>query len=452
MTLYNSPLGDLRRSIDEITSYQELALSKMVKLIAKNHPHYSKKFRELGIEISDISTLAALESLPITEKSELVLNPDNFRLKPATGAEDEYVIWDIVYSAGTSSSPTPIYQTSYDFRGILLAQVRMAEIRGMDNRSRIMNLYPITTHPHGAWLRANNAAAALGASITAGMSGRDFGSFELTRKSAEIVNLTVDTNPTVLWGVPSYIREVLSKVASSGKKLPELNMIAVSGEPCTSAMRKSLTELAESVSNTAVKVSDSLGASELQCGLVECEFGSGFHNPAPELFFLEALDQNGRRVAEGEIGSLAITHLDRRGTVLLRYLLGDKVQITYKNCEDCGRGGGRIVAHKGREGRFTKIRGNLVSLDELLRVLAENTSILEFQIEIHKQSKTDSLSLDELTIRIVPGPSCNTSDIADQISKAIKIKPVVVVVSREEIWVNENSLKATRIIDSRDYS
>jgi hypothetical protein len=29
---------------------------------------------------------------------------------------------------------------------------------------------------------------------------------------------------------------------------------------------------------------------------------------------------------------------------------------------------------------------------------------------------------------------------------------VVVVVSREEIWVNENSLKATRIIDSRDYS
>jgi phenylacetate-coenzyme A ligase PaaK-like adenylate-forming protein len=284
------------------------------------------------------------------------------------------------------------------------------------------------------------------------MSGRDFGSFELTRKSAEIVNLTVDTNPTVLWGVPSYIREVLSKVASSGKKLPELNMIAVSGEPCTSAMRKSLTELAESVSNTAVKVSDSLGASELQCGLVECEFGSGFHNPAPELFFLEALDQNGRRVAEGEIGSLAITHLDRRGTVLLRYLLGDKVQITYKNCEDCGRGGGRIVAHKGREGRFTKIRGNLVNLDELLRVLAENTSILEFQIEIHKQSKTDSLSLDELTIRIVPGPSCNTSDIADQVSKAIKIKPVVVVVSREEIWVNENSLKATRLIDSRDYS
>ena len=452
MTLYNSPLGDLRRSLDEITSYQDLALSKMVKLIAENHPHYSKKFRELGVNISDISTLTGLEAFPITEKGELVLNPDHFRLKPAIGAEDEYVIWDIVYSAGTSSSPTPIYQTSYDFRGILLAQIRMAEIRGMDNRSRIMNLYPITTHPHGAWLRANNAAAALGASITAGMSGRDFGSFELTRKSAEIVNLTVDTNPTVLWGVPSYIREVLSKIASSGKKLPELNMIAVSGEPCTLAMRKSLTELAESVSNTAVKVSDSLGASELQCGLIECEFGTGFHNPAPELFFLEALDQNGKRVAEGEIGSLAVTHLDRRGTVLLRYLLGDKVQITYKNCDDCGRGGGRIVAHKGREGRFTKIRGNLVNLDELIRVLAENSSILEFQVEIHKQSKTDSLSLDELTIRVVSGPACNISDIADQVSKAIKIKPVVVVVSREEIWVNENSLKATRIIDSRDYS
>ena len=47
--MYNSPLGDLRRSLDEITSYQDLALSKMVKLIAENHPHYSKKFRELGV-------------------------------------------------------------------------------------------------------------------------------------------------------------------------------------------------------------------------------------------------------------------------------------------------------------------------------------------------------------------------------------------------------------------
>jgi phenylacetate-coenzyme A ligase PaaK-like adenylate-forming protein len=450
--LYNSPLGDLRKSVDEIISYQNLALSKMTKLIAQNHPHYSNKYSKLGINLANVSTLSDLESLPVTEKMELVSNPENFKLKPDRNALSEYIIWDIVYTAGTSSSPTPIYQTSYDFRGILLAQIRMAEIRGMSNKSRIMNLYPITTHPHGAWLRANNAASALGCSITAGMSGRDFGSFELTRKTSEIVDLTIHANPTVLWGVPSYIREVLSQISRRGQKLPDLDMIAVSGEPCTMAMRKSLTELAASLSDTEVVVSDSLGASELQCGLVECALGTGFHNPAPELFLLEALDQNGKRVSENEIGSLAITHLDRRGTVLLRYLLGDKVQITYQNCDNCGRGGGRIVAHKGREGRFTKIRGNLVNLDELLKILIVDESILEYQIEIHKQSKTDPLSLDELTVRVVPGPTCKTTEIGKRILAAIRINPIVEVVTRDQIWGNNSSLKATRIIDSRDFS
>jgi phenylacetate-coenzyme A ligase PaaK-like adenylate-forming protein len=227
-------------------------------------------------------------------------------------------------------------------------------------------------------------------------------------------------------------------------------MIAVSGEPCTAAMRESLTELAESVSNTKVIVSDSLGASELQCGLVECTIGAGFHNPAPELFLLEALDEHGKRVPEGEIGSLAITHLDRRGTVLLRYLLGDKVQITYQNCENCGRGGGRIVAHKGREGRFTKIRGNLVNIDELLKVLAEDKSIVEYQVEIHKQVKTDPLSLDELTVRVVPGSACDTKEIAKKVVSAIRITPIVEIVNREQIWGNGTTLKATRILDSRN--
>ena len=447
--MYKSPLGDLRKSIDEITSYQDSALAKMTKLISKNHPRYIEKYQELGIDIASIDTLKKLESLPVTEKMELVTTPEKFRLKPEQDSSDEYVIWDIVYTAGTSSSPTPIYQTSYDFRGILLAQIRMAEIRGMSNKSRIMNLYPITTHPHGAWLRANHAAAALGCAITSGMSGRDFGSFELTRKTSEIVDLTIHTDPTTLWGVPSYIREVLSQIDQKGLKLPHLDMIAVSGEPCTTAMRESLTELAESVSNTKVIVSDSLGASELQCGLVECTIGAGFHNPAPELFLLEALDEHGKRVPEGEIGSLAITHLDRRGTVLLRYLLGDKVQITYQNCENCGRGGGRIVAHKGREGRFTKIRGNLVNIDELLKVLAEDKSIVEYQVEIHKQVKTDPLSLDELTVRVVPGSACDTREIAKKVVSAIRITPIVEIVNREQIWGNGTTLKATRILDSR---
>ena len=41
---------------------------------------------------------------------------------------------------------------------------------------------------------------------------------------------------------------------------------------------------------------------------------------------------------------LAITHLHRRGTVLLRYLVGDVVTLARAPCPHCGRDGERIVA------------------------------------------------------------------------------------------------------------
>jgi phenylacetate-coenzyme A ligase PaaK-like adenylate-forming protein len=70
--LYTSPLGDLRKSIDEITSYQDQALARMTKLISKNHPYYVEKYAQLGIDVSKVDSIAKLENLPVTEKAELI--------------------------------------------------------------------------------------------------------------------------------------------------------------------------------------------------------------------------------------------------------------------------------------------------------------------------------------------------------------------------------------------
>ncbi len=91
----------------------------------------------------------------------------------------------------------------------------------------------------------------------------------------------------------------------------------------------------------------------------------------------------------------------------------------------------------------------MVNLDELLKVLAEDKTVLEYQVEIHKQSATDPLSLDELTVRVVPGSNFAADSIRQQIARAIRITPVVQEVTRELIWGNDSSLKAKRIIDSR---
>ena len=56
------------------------------------------------------------------------------------------------------------------------------------------------------------------------------------------------------------------------------------------------------------------------------------------MIFHEVVDpDSGRRLPDGERGALAITHIKRRGTTLMRYLVGDIVSLEHGPCPHCGR-------------------------------------------------------------------------------------------------------------------
>ena len=76
---------------------------------------------------------------------------------------------------------------------------------------------------------------------------------------------------------------------------------------------------------------------------------------------------------------LAITHLHRRGTVLLRYLVGDVVTLARAPCPHCGRDGERVVATPRRTGGLVKCRGMLVNT-EVIPTLSAMAGLGEFQI------------------------------------------------------------------------
>ena len=393
---------DLVEDARRIGSLQAPLLQATMQRIALRHPFYRREMQRLDLSPDDFTALDTLEDFPLTEKHQLVEEPEAFRLDPDPSRPAEYALWDVAYTTGTSlGRPTAMYQTAYDFRALTIAQRRMAEIRGMGHGGRIVNLYPITSIPHGAWIRCNQAAAAIGASVTAGMSGRAVDGFRIVRATDEVASITVGTDPTVLWGVPSYVRRVLQEIVAIGRHLPSLHMIAVSGEPCGPAMRKSLADLAgQAGAGAGVVVSDSMGATELQCGLVESAEGAGFHNPAPELFHFAAVDDRGLSVPDGEVGRLVLTHLDRRGTVLVRFWLGDLVTFTDEPCARCGHGGGLITEHRGRGGSFMKIRGNLVDIGAVSNAVGVLPHVVEHQLII-RRPEADPMGLDELVIRIV---------------------------------------------------
>ena len=102
----------------------------------------------------------------------------------------------------------------------------------------------------------------------------------------------------------------------------------------------------------------------MQGGFVQCAEHAEGQNVTPDLYYLETVDPDtGRRLPDGEAGMLAITHLHRRGTVMLRYLVGDVVTLSRAPCPICGRVGERVTATPRRTGNLVKCRGMLVNTD-----------------------------------------------------------------------------------------
>ena len=120
----------------------------------------------------DIRTLADLERLPLTHKSELMAAPERFRLSLPELPLPERALWEIIYTTGSTADPTPIYNTTHDYNAYLFQSRRVAEISDIRETDVIANLFPLTPAPMGAFVRSASNAYAAGAAIFRGPAGR----------------------------------------------------------------------------------------------------------------------------------------------------------------------------------------------------------------------------------------------------------------------------------------
>jgi phenylacetate-coenzyme A ligase PaaK-like adenylate-forming protein len=358
--------------------------------------------------------------------------------------------WDVTYTAGTSGEPAPVFQTTYDFKGVLFAHKRMAKLRGMDSKDKIFNLYPLAPYPHGGWIRPSQAAAVIGASVVVGMSGSTTSAYPIIRRFDEVVELVASSNPSVLWGVPSYVLKVLRELDLKSLTVPNLRLLNVSGEPCGPKLREHLANVAARLTKNEVGISDSLGATELQFSLVQCPGGTAFHNPVPEIARLSVIDENGVESPDGQPGKLMVTHINRRGTVLVRYLLGDVAIMDFSPCQHCGWTGGSIAKHLGREGKFLKVRGQMVNSESIIDWLHSQEFILDYKVIISNNSVTN---LDDITVELVTKDGNFGAEDRDiliaQLSDIAGLKVGVALSEAKIIWSPEQGMKPKRLEDRR---
>lgn len=443
----------LYRPRAEVKHLQDGLLRTTVELCYRGHPYYRQVMQQGRLTPEDIRTTDDLVKLPPTSKKDFMAEPEAFRLQLADLPLEQRVLWEVMYTTGTTSGqPAPIYTTTWDHYAYLFHAARCSAILGITEDDVIANVFPLTPYPMGAYVRAPHTAAATGAAIVTCNPGRAHPELPVHRSLDDTVRLIERHRATMIWGVASFVRRVLIRAQQLDADFSSVRTCSITGEATSHAMRDDMRRRMVEVGARDPRVLNRYGSTE-SSSMLECTEGSGWHNPSPDQVFLEVVDpETHKRLDFGHSGLLLITHLTRRGTVLLRYALGDIVTLTDESCPHCGRTAERIVSQPVRTKDIVKIKGMLVNLDLLKEELERVPGLGEFQVVIQKSDPADPFSMDELLLRLAAADGAREevgAACAQRTLAATQVRPRLEFVRREEIYDPTSSAKLQRIVDRR---
>jgi phenylacetate-coenzyme A ligase PaaK-like adenylate-forming protein len=449
-----TPPPDLmRQPLAAIRAVQDGLVGKQVALCARGSAYYRRHWADAGIDPATVRTLDDLERLPLTPKAALMADPEAFRLHCPDLPLHERALWEVNYTTGSTGDPTPLYVTTHDYQAYLFQARRVGEISGITDRDVLANLFPLTAAPMGAFVRSSANAYAGGAAICGALTGARFGDFPSVQRSLDdAVAMVARHRATVLWGVTSFVRRVIIRAGEVGADFTSVRMCGVTGEASTPAMREDIRARLRALGAKDPVIFDRYGSTE-SGGLAQCREDGDWHNPAPELLFHEVVDPGtGRRLPDGERGALAITHLNRRGTALVRYLVGDVVSLSHAACPHCGRNGDRIVPPIVRTKDLLKVKGMLMNPAALLEAISTVPDVEEFQVVLARANPDDPFSMDEMILRVA-SPAADQAALMEKLVKAaqgaVQVRPRVVFEPAGAIVDHDARVKAVRLVDRR---
>jgi len=444
----------LRQPAQAVQALQDRLLQRMVELCYEHHPYYSALMRAEGLRPEHIRNRDELQRLPPCSKKEFLADPDAFRMRPEGLPGNEGILWKMLYTTGTTTGrPAPIYVTAHDHFAYMYGFQDRRELIGLEAGDRIANLFPMTGFPMGAFSRAPDEAAAVGASILFGLTGRTDSPFPVTRSLDEAVAAISRHRATVLWGVAGFVRRIIIRAQETGADFSSVRMVMTTGEASSPAMRADFRQRMRALNCADTKIVNRYGSTEQGGTMIECCDGSGFHSALPDQLYHEVVDdETGRRLADGETGMLAVSHLNRRGTVLLRYKMGDLGALDHSACPHCGRTSVRLSSKPVRTGDIIKIRGVLVNLGLLKEEFDRMPGLDEYQIVVTSQDLSDPFSMDELVVKLAPAAGQREqigTQVLEDVARLTNLRPRLDIVERDTIYDPMSGAKPKRIVDLR---
>ncbi len=449
-----------RLSSEDLGGLRDRLLTEQIRWLNEYSPFYRKVFRKEGVDIDKVRGLRDLYRIPVTYRRDYLEDPLAFLPSPPQ-RRPELAAYEITYTAGSQEGePAPFFNTAYDMMAISLQMRRTAEICWITPVDTLFNLFPYSGLPHIGFYRTVHMASSIGAKLVNALLGEDLPGFPLHRSLDEAVQLAADCGASVLAGTASGDRHFVLRAQNLGARLPLARVVLALGEAAPERMREDIRRRLQDAGAGEVFVANGYGFTECQGAMVECcEFG-GCHNPSPDLYYLEVLDPRSLEpLGEAELGLLAITHLNRRGTAVLRYVIGDLAALERGPCPHCGRSGERLVVKVGstyatRADEVLTIKSKMVNPQVLRNVLDATPGVLRYRLELERESAGDPYSADRVRVVVSAEPG-RGEEIEAEVRERLRLATGAEVEvrsadPRQDLYDPSFVLKDTRVVDRRD--
>ncbi len=415
-------------SREEIASIQERLLREHMAYCQEASPFYREKLRGL-----DPDTFL-LNDLPLTDKEQVSMHNEDLI------AVDPDRIVDIVFSSGTIGVPTKVVYTEGDLERLAYNEKQSFESCGIV-QSDVVLLTCTMDRCFIAGLAYFLGVRAIGAAAIRNGHGTLESHCDVIRR----------THPTVIVGVPSFLRKLGHFLVAHGVDLRagSVEKLVCIGEPLRGKGMEALKVADELEACWGAKVYSTYASSETVTTFCECTEQCGGHLH-PELGVVEIIDESGTPLPDGEVGEVVVTPLGTEGMPLLRYCTGDISFLDSRPCA-CGRKSPRLGPILGRKKQMLKIQGTSLYPQAVYSALDEISPVGEYFLKV--RSAGNQLS-DHLSIHLsLENEEMDSGKIERLLQARLRVTPEVIVQPHSEICrtvFTSQSRKPVRFIDTRN--
>ncbi len=340
----------------------QMELPKQLSHAKSSTAAYAEILKEF--DVSSVTSLEALASLPVTRKSELMERQAADRpfgglasAKPGSMVR--------VYA-----SPGPVYEPEGEGpdywrtgRAMYAAGVRAGDL--------IHNTLSYHFTPAGFMIESGARA------IGCGVFPAGIGQTELQ------VGAIVDLQPNVYCGTPSFLKIIIDKAAELGADISCIKKGLVGGEALPPSLRTTL-------SDHGVDVLQFYGTADVGTIAYESDAREGLI--IDENILVEIVTPGtGDPVAAGEVGEILVTSFSK-DYPLVRFATGDMSKIM-PGSSPCGRTNTRIAGWMGRADQTTKVKGMFVRPEQVALVVKRHPEILKARLVVDRKDVNDSMTL-----------------------------------------------------------